>query len=191
MPIARRFIRVVPRAVRPSLTQLILDKVGGAGEALLDSFFPAKYPEARLWRKLLGLDRTYEFKRPTFIAILFQLRAQGLVERAPKRGRWYWRPTAAGRAALTKRRRSTPPPDGRKRLVCFDIPERDRAKRQWLRGELIAAGYHQLQKSVWIGTTPLPQELVEALDALGLRGRVHLLRVESEGTLNERRVGDV
>ncbi|OHA09099.1 MAG: hypothetical protein A3B37_00965 [Candidatus Sungbacteria bacterium RIFCSPLOWO2_01_FULL_59_16] len=74
--------------------------------------------------------------------------------------------------------------DGQKRLVCFDIPERDRAKRQWLRGELIVCGYRQLQKSVWIGEIPLPQDFIEALDALELRGRVHVLRVESEGTLN-------
>lgn len=184
MPIARKFARAVARPARPILTRLILDKIGEAGEILLDSFFPAKYPEARLWRKLLGLDPSYEFKRPTFVAILSQLKAQGLVQPAPKRGRRYWRLTPAGRAALIERRRGTPHrPDGRKRLVCFDIPERDRAKRRWLRGELIAAGYRQLQKSVWIGETPLPREFVEVLDTLELRGRVHLLRVESEGTL--------
>ncbi|MDP3727356.1 MAG: hypothetical protein Q8R35_01810 [bacterium] len=181
---ARKFARVVARPARPNLTRLILGKIAEAGEVLLDSFFPAKYPEARLWRNILGLDPSYAFKRPTFAAILSQLKAQGLVKRIPKRGRRYWRITMAGRAALTEPRHSTSHrPDGQKRLVCFDIPERDRAKRRWLRGELIACDYHQLQKSVWIGKTPLPQEFIEALDTLELRGRVHLLRVESEGTL--------
>jgi DNA-binding transcriptional regulator PaaX len=93
----------------------------------------------------------------------------------------------AGRTALTEARHSTSHrSDGQKRLVCFDIPERDRAKRRWLRGELIASDYHQLQKSVWIGKTPLPQEFIEALDTLELRGRVHLLRVGSEGTLRSK-----
>lgn len=186
MPIARKFARAVSRPVRPNLTRLILQKIGEAGEILLDSFFPTKYPEARLWRKLLGLDPSYEFKRPTFTAILSQLRAQGLVQPAQKRGRRYWQLTPAGRAALSERQRGTPHrPDGQKRLVCFDIPERDQAKRRWLRGELIALGYCQLQKSVWIGDTPLPQEFVTALDTLRLRGQVHVLRVESEGTLTK------
>lgn len=186
MPIARKFKSVIQRPAQPSLTRLILGKIAEGGEVLLDSFFPAKYPEARLWRKLLGLDPSYEFKRPTFVAILSQLKAQGLVKKMPKRGRQYWRLTPQGHAALTELKRDTTHrPDGKKRLVCFDIPERDRAKRQWLRGELIACGYHQLQKSVWIGEVPLPQELIEALDALELRGWVQLLRVESKGTLNE------
>lgn len=168
-----------------SLTRLVLEKIAEGGEVLLDSFFPAKYPEARLWRKLIGLDPSYKFKRPTFVAILSQLKAQGLVERTPKRGRTHWHLTQAGRATLTEKQHVAPPrPDGRKRLVCFDIPERDRAKRQWLRGELIACGYRQLQKSVWIGEVPLPREFVEMLDTLELRGCVHILQVESKGTLH-------
>lgn len=185
MPIARKFKSVIQRPARPSLTRLILEKIAEGGEVLLDSFFPAKYPEARLWRKLLGLDPSYEFKRPTFVAILSQLKAQGLVTRVPKLGRRCWRLTQAGRTTLAERERpATPRSDGKKRLVCFDIPERNRAKRQWLRGELIACGYRQLQKSVWIGEVPLPQDFIEALDTLELRGRVHILRVESEGTLS-------
>lgn len=187
MPIARKLKAVIQRRARPTLTHLIMEKIAEGGEILLDSFFPAKYPEARLWRKFLGLDPSYEFRRPTFTAILSQLKAQGLVQPAPKRGRRYWRITMAGRAALTKPRHSiSHRPNGQKHLVCFDIPERDRAKRRWLRGELVACGYHQLQKSVWIGKTPLPQEFITALDTLGLHGRVHLLRVESEGTLRSK-----
>jgi len=185
MPIARKFKRVVPRPTRPSLTRLVLEKVAEGGEVLLDSFFPAKYPEARMWRKLLGLDPSYEFKRPTFVAILSQLKAQGLVKKVPRGGRQCWRLTQEGHTALAEQKHDrTLRADGQKRLVCFDIPERDRAKRQWLRGELIVCGYRQLQKSVWIGEIPLPQDFIEALDALELRGRVHVLRVESEGTLN-------
>lgn len=184
MPIARKFKAVIPRQTRPSLTRLILEKVAESGEILLDSFFPAKYPEAKMWRKLLGLETSYEFRRPTFVAILSQLKAQGLVKGIPRRSRHYWQLTPHGREVLIKSQADAmPKPDGQKRLVCFDIPERDRAKRQWLRGELIACGYRQLQKSVWIGETPLPPAFIAALDTLDLRSRVHLLRVESEGTL--------
>lgn len=179
MRIARR-----PSA-RPTLTRMILEKIGEAGEVLVGSFFPAKYPEARLWRQLLGLDASYEFKRATFSSLLSTLAAHGLVERTSKRRGGRWRLTPRGRQAIQPPAADDllPRPDGKERLVCFDIPERDRAKRRWLRGELVACGYHPLQKSVWLGETPLPKEFLSALDALGLHGKVHILGVEAPGTL--------
>lgn len=187
MPIARKYRAVVARPKRPTLAGLILEHIAEAGEALLDSFFPRKYPQARLWRKLLGLDATYEFKRATFASILSQFQAQGLVERRVKTGQSFWRVTHRGRAAVGVRPPARQPnADGQKRIVCFDIPERDRAKRQWLRGELIALGYQPLQRSVWIGESPLPVEFIEALDTLKLYDCVRILRVESKGTLRSR-----
>jgi len=188
MPIARKYKAVASKPVRQNLSRLILEKIAEGGEILLNSFFPAKYPQARLWRNLLGLDPTYEFKRPTFNAVLYQLKAQGLIKQTTKQNRNYWQLTKRGVAMLDKQKSETPLlKDGQKRLVCFDIPEYDRAKRQWLRGELLAFGYQQLQKSVWIGESPLPQEFVDALDALELRGHVHIMRVEKEGTLIDKK----
>lgn len=186
MGIARKYKAIVARPKQPSLTGLILEKVAEAGEVLLNSFFPAKYPEARMWRKILGLDASYEFKHTTFSSILARLQAQGLVE-CRRRGRQtYWRLTTAGRGVTARQTPAAPPQiDGKTRLVCFDIPERERAKRRWLRGELIALGYRPLQKSVWIGDAPLPQDFMASLDTLDLRGAVHVLMVASQGTLTE------
>lgn len=180
-------MRVIARpAPKPTLSRLILGKIGELGEGVLDSFFPAKYPEARMWRGILGLDHTYQFRRATFASLLSQMKRQGLVERTARKEKsgWCWRLTARGRAALRSREADVfPKSDGRKRLVCFDIPERDRAKRRWLRAELIACGYRPLQKSVWVGETPLPQEFAETLDALDLCDRVCIVRVASVGSL--------
>lgn len=184
MPIARKYRQIVPRARRPTLAGLILEKIAEAGEVLLDSFFPAKYPEARLWRKILGLDGSYEFKRATFASILSQLQAQSLIERYKKTGKSFWRITSRGKTALLNQEAATPARgDGRQRLVCFDIAERERAKREWLRGELLALGYTPLQKSVWLGDVPLPLDLLEALDELELQDSVHILQIQKEGTL--------
>lgn len=171
----------------PTLTRLILEKIAEAGEVVLDGFFPAKYPEARLWRKILGLDPSYEFRRPTFSALLWQLKAQGLVAGATHGSKTHWRLTPEGERALDERRAAAlGVPDGKTRLICFDIPERERAKRRWLRTELTAIGYRPFQKSVWIGETPLPEDFVKDLDVLGLRGRVHIVAVTSHGTAEER-----
>ncbi|OGF64281.1 hypothetical protein A2661_00880 [Candidatus Giovannonibacteria bacterium RIFCSPHIGHO2_01_FULL_45_24] len=71
------------------------------------------------------------------------------------------------------------------RLVIFDVPERERKKRLWLRLELLACGYKILQKSVWVGYCPLPQEFFEALEYLDLRRHIHIFSVNSAGTLRK------
>lgn len=167
----------------PTITRLILEKIGEAGVAVLDSFFPAKYPEARLWRKILGLDSSYEFKRASFASRLSQLQSGGLVAKTRRSGKTLWRLTAEGRSALRGSRADQLKPDGRRRVVCFDIPERDRAKRRWLRAELVACGYRQLQRSVWIGEVPLPTDFITDLDALGLHSHVHIFLVGDGNTI--------
>lgn len=183
MPRKRAFPLTHSPLAPQTLSRLILERIGEAGEVLLSSFFPAKYPEARLWRNILGLDHAYEFKRPTFASLLYQLKSQGLVASAKRRGRTHWRLTSLGQSALRSHPKPVSPPDGKRRLVCFDILEQERAKRRWLRAELIAHGFRQLQKSVWIGDVPLPPDFIKGLDDLGLRGRVHILSIESKGTL--------
>ena len=170
---------------KPTLTFMILKKIFEMGVVALDSFFPAKYPEARLWRCILGLDSSHKFSKPTFEAILSRLQKQGLVER--QLGKWSI--TALGKTFFGKmrfkRKTELPARDGIMRLVIFDVPERDRKKRLWLRLELTACDYQLLQKSVWVGYCPLPQEFFEALEYLNLRNQVHIFSVNKIGTLQE------
>ncbi|MBK5215600.1 MAG: hypothetical protein JJE53_02215 [Candidatus Pacebacteria bacterium] len=44
-------------------------------------------------------------------------------------------------------------------IVVFDIPEKKRLYRDWLRNELIGLGFELVQKSVWFGPS-LPKEFV-------------------------------
>ena len=76
-----------------------------------------------------------------------------------------------------------PESDGITRLVIFDIPERERKKRDILRVELIGSDFQMLQKSVWIGRRPLPKDFVAFLDSLDLKNRVHIFSVKDRGTL--------
>lgn len=58
--------------------------------------------------------------------------------------------------------------DKKWRLVVFDIPERIRDRRNFLRNELAALGLRQLQKSVWVTPYPLPEEFSEVVSELEL-----------------------
>lgn len=171
-----------------TLSRLILEKLDELGEVAISSFFPVKYPEARLWRSILGLDGSHEFRQETFSSLLCRLRAQGLVQRSgfPRSGTW--RITERGSQLLSD---SRPPTrlrsDGVQRLVIFDIPERERRKRDAIRLELVGAGFTQLQKSVWQGDHPLPKDFIELVDALNIRPYIHIFSVRESGTLKPNR----
>lgn len=167
-----------------TLSRLILEKMDELGEVAIGSFFPAKYPQARLWRSLLGLDAAYEFRRETFSTLLGRLREQRLVQRSGTTRKSLWRLTSLGKEYLSDfERRRAARPDGVGRLVIFDVPEKERRKRSALRLELVAAGFEQLQKSVWYGERPLPEDFVRFIDALALRRHVHIFSVLKTGTL--------
>ena len=78
-----------------------------------------------------------------------------------------------------------PPSDGIMRLVIFDIPEKERKKRRALRAELISFNFSQLQKSVWAGENPLPEDFLSFLDELNLKNKVHIFSVRKHGTLQK------
>ncbi|OHA03375.1 MAG: hypothetical protein A3C92_00330 [Candidatus Sungbacteria bacterium RIFCSPHIGHO2_02_FULL_53_17] len=76
-----------------------------------------------------------------------------------------------------------PKKDGKLRIVIFDIPERDRRKRDWLRVQLLANDFEPLQKSVWTGTRPLSVTLMKEIDALNLGAYIHIMSIGEKGTL--------
>lgn len=170
------------------MARIILEKLQELGEGTLDAFFPKKYAYTALWRPLLGLDKPRKITRHTISMNLSRLRREGLVERLGTGRRSKWRLTAEGKKSILKQPRhaqlSQPRKDGIMRLVIFDIPERDRRKRDMVRAELIFCKFRQLQKSVWIGEYPLPEDFVSLLDNLRLTRNVHIFSVREEGTLH-------
>jgi Phenylacetic acid-responsive transcriptional repressor len=55
----------------------------------------------------------------------------------------------------------------KKLIITFDIPEKKRRYRDWLRVELVALGFELVHKSVWFGPA-LPKEFVEYLEEIDL-----------------------
>lgn len=106
----------------------------------------------------------------------------GLVERRGTKKTSIWYLTSRGEKYL-KKEMDKPRPDGVRRLVIFDIPEKEREKRRVIRGELTGLGYSQLQKSVWMGEVPLPKDFIILLDTLNLHGKVHIFSIRERGTL--------
>lgn len=53
-------------------------------------------------------------------------------------------------------------------LLMFDIPTARKAEREWLRWHLKKFEYKMVQKSVWVGPSPLPKEFKDYLNKIKL-----------------------
>jgi len=53
-------------------------------------------------------------------------------------------------------------------MVLFDIPEKKRKIRNWLRTQLKMWDFEMIQQSVWLGRGPLPKEFSARLHDLGV-----------------------
>ncbi len=68
-------------------------------------------------------------------------------------------------------------------IVIFDIPEKERRKRNWLRMALRSLGLKMVQKSVWIGKVKIPKEFLDDLYFLKITPYVEIFEVKRSGSL--------
>ncbi len=129
-----------------------------------------------------------ELQETAFRTVLSRLKKQGLVEN-PSRGIWRATKQAIGlhNTAETKKAAYARfvAENGKKRntIVIFDVPEKKYWIRSLLRTELIMLEYELLQKSVWIGGGPLPEEFIAYLKEKELLSAVHIFTIEKHGTI--------
>lgn len=113
-----------------------------------------------------------EIKDASLRSTLSRLKKQGLINN--KKG--IWEIKKEGREYLKKKLGSKIPHfdhlksknKEKEIIVVFDIPEKKKYRRNWLRVELVALGFIPLQKSVWLGPAPLPKEFIEYLSKINL-----------------------
>lgn len=74
-------------------------------------------------------------------------------------------------------------PIDEKIIFIFDIPEKQKHLRNWLRMCLIGMGFLKLQKSVWMGNIKLPKDFLKDITNLDLEEYIHIFKVTKEGTL--------
>lgn len=129
-------------------------------------------------------------KQQSFRNSLHRLYNAGLIER---KGLGFWKITQKGRGVINKFLRR----DGfinklsnrnlkeeSDTIFIFDIPEKEKLKRNNLRIELICLGFKLLQKSVWLGKGPLPLEFIEYLNKYDLINYIHIFTIKQKGTVS-------
>lgn len=168
----------------PTIGLFILKTLTEIGRGTFEAFFPPQYAFTKAWREAFGIDPPIYPSQHTAQKILIRLQHQGLIEKDKK----YWHITKHGQTLFRQSRYSIvadlPQRDNVVRLVIFDIPERERNKRAWLRIELTTHEFYPIQKSVWLGVRPLSREFYKKLHLLNIKQYIHILSVQKPGTLS-------
>ncbi len=70
-------------------------------------------------------------------------------------------------------------------LVSFDIPEKEKGKRDWLRNVLRNLDFKLLHQSTWIGSNALPEDFLEDCRKMRMIKYLHIFSVIKKGTIGE------
>ena len=118
----------------------------------------------------VGKYKRRDIKKQTLNVNLHRLQKQGLIVKNPKQKVFVL--TQDGKKLLleVENRLSIfqKPWDKKLRLVFFDIPEKMKAWRKWLRAELASFRFIKIQESVYAGKYPLPKSFYEEINQQGI-----------------------
>ncbi len=143
------------------------------------------------WDKELVQTR----EKQNFYNLLYRLQKSGLIEKKKNKGQTFWFITNKGKkrkdelffklrtVIFAPKEKYLLEPSEYPIIVVFDIPEKEKNKRNWLRAVLRYLEFELLQKSVWIGNNKLPQELLSDLGGLGILSSVKIFSVLEKGNI--------
>lgn len=77
------------------------------------------------------------------------------------------------------RNMSIKPTGETKVLVLFDIPEKKRKIRNWLRLQLKLWNFQMIQQSAWLGDGPLPKEFLDHLKLLDIKECIKVFKIQN------------
>ena len=128
--------------------------------------------------------------------LFYHLKKDGLIERKSKKGQIWYIVTSAGTLALERlRQRKQHEFPSKKvyrastvdnlKIVIFDIPEKERRKRDWLRDILGHLGFRMLQKSVFAGRVALPPNFIDDIVKYKLADYIEIFLVNKTGSLRK------
>jgi CRISPR-associated endonuclease Cas2 len=149
-------------------------------EAFLNPSYYANLPDIDYFysKKEKNYFKKKKFKELTIRHSLWRLQKQGFVEK--KNANYIM--TGKGKQLMDyiqKRKESLHNKwDGKYRVVIFDIPEKEKDFRNWLRQELYILNYERLQKSVFVSKHSLSPDIIKEIKHKKMGNFVNYLLVE-------------
>jgi DNA-binding transcriptional regulator PaaX len=139
-------------------------------------------------------EREKQRIRQNYYATLSRLKKDGLIKTENIKANKLFFITAMGRQKLSflqdRDRESlprTPKAEAGDKfiIVAFDVPEKEKRKRNWLRYALRYMGLVMIQRSVWAGKVKLPEDFLHSLRKLKLLDCVEIFEISKTGTLEQ------
>lgn len=135
-------------------------------------------------------------RRVRFIQLMYELRRDGLVEEKSTAQGKVLSITSHGLSWLSdfaRRKKAILPKysdDAEKQdrvtIVSYDVPEKLRMYRGWLRESLAGFGFKAMQRSVFIGKIKLPADFVADITRFKLEKYVEIFEITKTGTLHHK-----
>ena len=70
-------------------------------------------------------------------------------------------------------------------IISFDIPEKLRRKRDWLREVIRNLGFQMVHQSVWLGKVKIPKDFLEDLANLNILEFIEIFEISKTGSLRK------
>lgn len=176
----------------------ILQKQAEETADILDIMFSDRATSYKKARKSIWRGGAQSFKtdwadwyrqRQSFYSLLNKLKREGIISKKTQSKYSPWYLTKQGKLILNRIKNGNQKKSVRisqtLKIITFDIPERERKKRDRLRRELISLGFDKLQKSVWVGKIEIPEHFIRELRKSDLLSCVQIFSVGKGGTLVE------
>jgi DNA-binding transcriptional regulator PaaX len=128
---------------------------------------------------ILGLPVFKLYKYGSLKSSVHRLKKDGLIDKDTTG----WFITKEGRNFFKANRKFTkfnspfPEKTPRNLIVIFDIPQEKRAERDWLRSQLRRFGYLMIQRSVWVGPSPLPEDFKKYLIEIKIKNDIKTFKL--------------
>jgi len=170
-------------------------------DAILSSGYGASYSKMQYSLKQKSYRKSQEEinkqRTQNYYNILYRLRKDNLIIEKEEGGKRFFRATSKGlkKILLLKETLSSsknlPSKYYKKEnqsfftIVVFDVPEKERRSRDWLREVLKNLGFQMIQKSVWLGKIKIPKELLNDIFKLKLENFVEIFEISKAGSLKQ------
>jgi DNA-binding transcriptional regulator PaaX len=166
--------------------------------AVISSGYGASYHELGRREALLKQKREQKRRskqaerelRRRYYDFVYYLKKQGLVVETGKPNQKIFKLSHKGNKRLETIRSYLPNNRYQKEssdkfiMIIFDVPEKERKKRKWLRSALRNLGFRKVQLSVWIGKNKLPSEFLNDIKILELARCIQAFEVSKLGSLS-------
>lgn len=193
--------------IKKTASEIILDainkgiEIGGDLMYIFLTDYSTSYRRAKnmVYGRGYSQSNTVDFERKQkqrFYSLVNRLQEQGLIEKRISKDQTKFHLTNLGSIksekllnrfkASKKIEKQEIIKENKLKIIIFDIPEKEKHKRNWLRKQLVELEFKMLQKSVWLGKNKIPLRLIQDFQNFKIMPYIHIFYIDNKfkGTLD-------